>query len=186
MLVDPNGTTVVVGATSFENPTLRFLYDYWNEKRGSRPLPARADISAFEMRPHLGWVLLVDVAKDLSQFRFRLVGTLVTEYFFEDGTGKTVEEAFADRDPSVAKSISRIFRKAARDRAVVHSYGNALWAGPGFEDFQAIYLPLSDDGETVNMILHGFVFDREKVFLARQIARNNGGKLLPVPARPKD
>jgi len=186
MLADRGDTTLVVGATSFAHPTLRFLYDYWNGKRGSRALPARSDISAVDLRPHLGWVMLVDVVSDFQEFRFRLIGTLVTEYFFADGTGKTVEEVFANRDASVAKAISGLFRKSARDRVVLHTYGSARWAGPGFEEFEAIYLPLSDDGDRVNMLLHAFVFDREKVILARQIARANGGKILPMPGQRRD
>jgi hypothetical protein len=129
--------------------------------------------------------MLVDVASDLSQFRFRLVGTLVTQYFLKEGTGKTVEEVFADRDPSVAKTISALFRRSAREQAVLHTFGSALWLGPGFEEFEAIYLPLSDDGASVNMILHAFVFDRERVMMAREIARSNGGQLRPFHPRNK-
>jgi hypothetical protein len=183
MTANSSETTLVVGAKSYQHPTLDFLYRYWDKKRGQRALPRRSDIIASELRPHLGWVILVDVSDDLSQFRFRLVGTLVTQYFLTDGTGKTAEEVFADRDPSVAKAISGLFRKSAVEQAVLHTSGSALWLGPGFEEFEAIYLPLSDDGERVNMILHAFVFDRERVLMAREIARANGGQLLANPPK---
>jgi hypothetical protein len=183
MATNPAETTLIVGATGFQHPTLDFFYRYWDQKRGLRALPGRSDIITSELRPHLGWVMLVDVASDLSQFRFRLVGTLVTQYFLKEGTGKTVEEVFADRDPSVAKTISALFRRSAREQAVLHTFGSALWLGPGFEEFEAIYLPLSDDGASVNMILHAFVFDRERVMMAREIARSNGGQLPAVPPK---
>jgi hypothetical protein len=183
MAEDLGETTLLVGPTSFQHPTLDFLYRYWDEKRGQRALPRRSDIIASELRPHLGSVMLVDVVSNLDEFRYRLVGTLVTQYFLKDGTGMTVDEAFADRDPLVAKAISGLFRKSAQEHAVLHTFGNALWLGPGFEEFEAIYLPLSDDGTSVNMILHAFVFDRERVMMSREIARSNGGQLPTVPPK---
>jgi len=76
-----------------------------------------------------------------------------------------------------------MFRKTARDRLPMRSFGDAGWIAPGFEEFEAIYLPLSDDGETVNMILHAFVFDQARVLISREIARANGGTLPMQPAK---
>jgi hypothetical protein len=123
---------------------------------------------------------MIEVLPDLADFRFKLVGTYVTEYFLRDSTGKTISEAFAD-NPAVAKGVRSLMRKCAREKVVIRAEGDAGWIAPGFEEFDAIYLPLSDDGEQVNMILHGFVFDKSEVLMAREIARANGGKLLVVP-----
>ena len=49
------------------------------------------------------------------------------------------------------------------------------------EEFEAIYLPLSDDGQTVTHILHAFVCDRDRMLMARQIARLNGGECIAQP-----
>src|SRR5579872_5279369 len=45
------------------------------------------------------------------------------------------------------------------------------WLDEGMEEFEAIYLPLSEDGVNVSHILHAFVCDREKMLLTRQIAK---------------
>lgn len=166
-----------------ENETLAFLHNYWKEKRGARLMPSRADIKASELREHLGWVMLVEALPDLSEFRYKLIGTLVTQYFLSDSTGKTVAEAFAkvERPDVSTKAVSAMFRKCTRDRVIVHCFGDAGWIGRGFESFNCICLPLSDDGETANMILHAFVFDKSSVLLAREVARANGGRLLEVP-----
>ncbi len=47
------------------------------------------------------------------------------------------------------------------------------------EASEAIYLPPPDGGENVTHILHAFVCDR--MLLARQIARLNGGNILVQP-----
>ena len=39
-------------------------YDYWETKRGSRSMPARADIDPIEMKAFLPHVVLMDVLRD--------------------------------------------------------------------------------------------------------------------------
>ena len=58
-------------------------------------------------------------------------------------------------------------RKAARDQIAVRSYGGAGWLGRSFMDFDALFLPLSDDGVTANMILSAFTFDLAKLLQSR-------------------
>jgi hypothetical protein len=165
----------------FTHPTCVFLRDYWETKRGDRSMPSRADISPAQFKDHLGWVMIVEVLPGARDFRYRLIGTLVTQYFSSDGTGRTVMEAFAPNGEAVAKSVNSVFRKVARDKVVLRTAGEANWLSEGLEEFEAIYLPLSDDGETVTHILHAFVCDRDRMLLARQIARLNGGKLVAQP-----
>ncbi len=173
-----------VNPTTFAHPTLVFLREYWDRKRGDRLMPARKDIAVADLKDHLGWVMIVDVLPGLADFRYRLVGTLVTQYFLADGTGKTVSELFASQGQAAINGVQAMFRKTARDCIPMRAYGDAGWIGRGFEQFEAIYLPLSDDGETVNVILHAFVFDRSRVLMAREIARANGGQLPDQPSPP--
>jgi hypothetical protein len=174
-----------INPVNLENETLAFLLGYWNAKRGVRAMPSRGDLKVSELKEHLGWVMIVEVMPDFADFRYRLMGTLVTHYFFKDSTGKTVKEIYAGVNEAAGKGVSAIFRKCARDKAVVHVRGDSGWIGEGYEPFECICLPLSDDGETVNMILHAFVFDKSSVMLAREIARANGGEIISAPpARP--
>jgi hypothetical protein len=105
----------------------------------------------------------------------------VTQYFSSDATGKTVMEAFADSGPATAKLVNSVFRKVVRDKVVMRTAGGANWLEDGMEAFEAVYLPLSEDGVNVSHILHAFVCDREKMLLARQIAKMNGGRLITPP-----
>jgi hypothetical protein len=184
MSQSPLDTIAEENPVGFAHPTCAFLRDYWERKRGSRAMPSRADISPAQLKEHLGWVMIVEVLPGARDFRYRLIGTLVTQYFSGDSTGKTVMEAFAPNGEAVAKAVNAIFRRCARDKVVMRTTGNANWLSEGMEEFEAIYLPLSDDGETVTHILHAFVCDREKMLIARQIAKEHGGKLMaPPPAK---
>jgi len=153
------GTSVDICPVRIEHPTLAAIHDYWDAKRGGRAMPARADINPPQLREHLGWIILVDVLPDLSDFRYRLVGTKVARYFGSDGTGQTISEAFRQYGAGAIKGVQAVHRKAARDKVAVAARGEAAWLADGFDYFDSIYLPLSDDGETVNMILSAFVFD---------------------------
>lgn len=149
------------------NPILSFLRNYWESKRAGRLMPSRADIKPAEMKEYLGWIILIDVLPGCEDFRFRMIGTRVGQYFLADATGQTMREAFAAYGDAVVNGVIATHRKTARDRVVVRAYGGAGWLGRSFLDFDAIYLPLSDDGVTTNMILSAFTFDAAALIKAR-------------------
>lgn len=149
-------------------PTLAFLRAYWESKRRGRLMPARADIDPIEMKAHLGWIVLADVLPRLADFRLRLVGTLVTQYFLSDSTGKTIRESFAGAAPSVTKSVLAAFRTVARERVPLRTFGNAGWLGKEFLDFDLLLLPLSADGVNVNIVMGAFTFDLKQSLARRR------------------
>jgi hypothetical protein len=162
-----SGVSSEVDPRNLEQPVLRFLKDYWEQKRAGRAMPARADIHPSEMKEHLGWIVLVDVLPDFCDFRYRTIGSRVTQYFLQDSTGRTISEAFASYGEAAVNGTLAVHRKCARDQVVLRSHGGAGWLGRAFLDFDALYLPLSDDGTTVNMILSAFTFDRAALLKAR-------------------
>ncbi|MDO8839252.1 MAG: PAS domain-containing protein [Parvibaculum sp.] len=162
------GTTVEISPTDIEHATLAAIYSYWDKKRGTRTMPARADINPPDLREHLGWIILLDVLPDLSDFRYRLIGTKVARYFRAEATGLTVSEAFRPYGAGAVKGILAIHRKTARDRVPVMALGESAWLAEGYDNFATIYLPLSDDGEVCNMILSAFVFDYSAVRAASE------------------
>ena len=144
------------------NPTLAFLKAYWEGKRNGRSMPSRMDIDPLEMKEHLGWIILADVLGDCVDFRFRLVGTRVTDYFGRDITGKTLSESYASHGTAALKMALAVYRKVARDRLVLRTFGNAGWLGQDFLEFDQLFLPLSDDGMRANMVMSAFTFDARR------------------------
>lgn len=158
-----------VDPKKLQNPALAFLKDYWERKRGARAMPARADIRPSEMKEHLGWIMLLDVLPGAHDFRFRTVGTRVTEYFLSDATGKTLTEAFTKYGDDAVKAVLATHRKIARDGVTLRVHGGAGLFGRAFLDFDALYLPLSDTGTSANMILSAFTFDLSKLLKLRKV-----------------
>jgi hypothetical protein len=141
-----------------QHPALNFLKTYWDQKRAGRPMPSRADIRPADMKEHLGWIVLLDALSDGSDFRYRTVGTRVTQYLLADATGKMISEALAPYGPEAASTMLEFHRKAADGKVPVRAYGDADWLGRTFFELDALFLPLSDDGIRANMILSAFTF----------------------------
>ena len=110
------------------------------------------------MKEHLGWIILLDALGDGTDFRYRTVGTRVTQYLLADATGKTITEAVAQYGPHAGATMLEFHRKAADGKVSVRAHGDADWLGRTFFEFDALFLPLSDDGQQVNMILSAFTF----------------------------
>jgi len=153
------GTGYETNPASAKRPELQFLLDYWQAKRGDRAMPSRADISIRELKAQLCWICLLDVLPGADDFRYRLIGTRIVQYFRSDTTGKTVSEAFA-AVPEAGAMMLGMLRNVARDRQVVRSFGNLAWMGNDFQDFESLFLPFSDDGTSVTMIMNPFVYEK--------------------------
>ncbi|MGV8997434.1 MAG: PAS domain-containing protein [Parvibaculaceae bacterium] len=160
---------VTVDPQTLTCPTLKAVHAYWDAKRGTRSMPARADINPVELREHLGWIIMAEVLDDMADFRYRLVGTKVTRYFVNNSTGQTTSDTFAPFGQGVVNSVKAVYRKAARDHVAVYAYGQSNWVpdwkteARDFSRFDTLMLPLSDDDQTCNMLLIIFTFDYNRV-----------------------
>ena len=132
-----------------EHPRLQRLLRYWDDKRGGRPMPARRDIDPFEIPDLLPHVFLVDVGHDPLVFRFRLAGTEVNRLFGEEITGKTTDEI-------KTVGLRPVFRKAYENvvRSGQPAAATSTYEGHnGYLVYARLLLPLSADGEVIDMLL---------------------------------
>ncbi len=75
------------------NLRLRRLYAYWNERRGSRRFPARADIDPLDLTFLMGNMILIDVIEgDPPGFFIRLHGTNLAQRAGYELTGKMLND----------------------------------------------------------------------------------------------
>ena len=143
-------------ALQFELPPIchsntRALYEYWRAKCGVRSMPARRDIDPTYMpRLLLPGISLVDVVSDERRYVYRLVGTADVEVRGFDPIGQCVMDGFFGNSvEDVLASYDRVVSSAAPffDRRSFTA------ASKRYVTEETIFLPLSDDGVTVNKIL---------------------------------
>ncbi len=133
---------------------LRALKRYWDGKRGSRAMPARADLDPVDMPELLPILVLVDTAETLEEFRYRLIGTEACTGFDRDRTGAR----FADLPRSERfDELYGGYWRSFRERTPQYFHGPLASAGDRIE-FSRLTLPLSHDGNHVDMILGGIVY----------------------------
>lgn len=131
------------------HPDIRLVLEYWQEKCAGRLMPSRADIDPSDLRPFLPHITLVDVVDDARRYVYRLVGTSEVELRGYDPTGKPVSEAYFATTADDALKHYEITRTARAPHYVADPF-QAVDRFVGEED---LFLPLSNDGVTVNMIM---------------------------------
>lgn len=140
-----------VGPNDIETPYLRELFRYWEEKRGGRAMPARRDLDPLDFTFALGHVLLLDVERDPLAFRFRLHGTALVQHAQYDMTGRTVDELPNLTNRAVLQGRCR---DLIETRVPFVGRSERLLGGQLY-GYEVVWLPLSDDGEAVSMLMGG-------------------------------
>lgn len=133
-------------------PVAQQFLAYWQSKLKGRKAPRREDILPEELGKLLPWVVLIEVVGTPPRFRVRLAGTGVVQEYGAEMTGKFLD----DLDLGAARDRSlEDHRRAVREvRPVVGTFDFKTQDGR-WMSYERITLPLSADGETVNMLLCG-------------------------------
>jgi hypothetical protein len=137
--------------TDIVDPLLRRLYDYWNEKRGGRSMPSRAEIDPVEMRFILGSLLVVDVLREPLRFFVRLHGTELVRRSGYELSGKMLDEL---PQPQFRALTHRSWAKSVETRAPFHATRDRVLDGRSAR-YEVLILPLSKSGGDVDMLLVG-------------------------------
>ena len=128
------------------------LLTAWEARRKGRSFPARADFDPLDFKQFLGRMVLWDVLESPRRFRFRLVGTEWVTRFGLDPTGTIVDDypRAESRDyinDVLAKTVD--WREPTFIRRTVMLNAQVC-------EYDALFMPLAADGETIDMILCGF------------------------------
>lgn len=147
---------LVKGPAPEDLPTeeFRWLLAFWDDLRGSREMPARADFKPEQLVPYLSGIMLTDVEYDPLRFRARLVGTGIVADSGADPTGQYYDDLPASDEIILRKQWVVENRKPY--------FANNLpldWASNKFSTYSVLVMPLSADGKLVDMIMSYLRFD---------------------------
>jgi hypothetical protein len=136
-------------------PTTAAFFRYWNTKRGERAMPSRTDIDPLEMKAWLAGTALIDVKHTPNgpapyELRYRLVGTRPTELRGQDVTGMRVEIGYFGADLGAALEN---YRLVITQKTLVYDWDRTPAADGFSREGETLLLPLSSDGEVVDMVL---------------------------------
>ncbi len=142
------------------------LYRHWLGKKGGRPMPRRADIDPVEI-PGEVWpyTMLLDVlwSDGAPRFRYRRVGDVFWRTGGREPTGKFIDEVLPER-AGYRRYVVDIYEETARHCRPLFTENSFDLEGQHAPMLtRRITLPLSSDGETVNMVLSGHVFEHGRL-----------------------
>ncbi len=143
-----------------EPPMLAFVRDYWHTQRGAAIMPRRRDVAPADMKAYLPNILLTDVVRGGEDFRYRVVGSQLQRYFSGNPTGMLMSDALtAYSAPETAARTIEVYRKVIARRTPLRIRGAGSIYSQQAKLFDALLTPLSDDGESANMVLGTFTFE---------------------------
>ncbi len=138
------------------NLFLNDLHNYWQSKCGKELLPKRNQIDPIDMAKFLPYLILLDVEDDPLDFRYRLVGTGICSYLRKDYTGIKMSEI---QHQSSGNKVWSSCEKVVVGKCVVRSEDLYVCPKKDLIHSYSIMLPLTSDGERVDMILAGVEID---------------------------
>jgi hypothetical protein len=124
--------------------TLRVL---WDEKRGPKTMPSRADLSVTSLRPWLGNLALIDLTG--AEPYFRLCGTSLHRRFGGEMTRRKLNLLGEDQGANTLRQTIEMVRKTHMPAQVTHEGSSAS----GKLTYHELYVPLAHDGVHVDTVL---------------------------------
>lgn len=136
------------------DPRLQRFYAYWDARRRGRKFPARADLDPTDFPYVLGFVTLIGVQYEPLRFHFGLHGSELVRHGGYDMTGKGIEDVPGEENKRALRERC-LSLLAGRQPQWVRS-ARLLDGRP--MRYEAVWVPLSDDGETINMLMRALAY----------------------------
>jgi hypothetical protein len=148
---------------------LRALVRYWNEKRGKRDMPCRAEIDPIEIAGLLPIALIADTRDGPA--RIRLIGSETTDAYGRELRGLTIDQIeFGDFTPRWREAFGQVIASTAPVAAA-----GTFRAPPELRSVEVALMPMAGDDGVPAFIFGGMVIRQ----IARGIVRSSA---KPTPA----
>lgn len=137
--------------SSVSSAKVRQIHAHWEQVRGARLMPARADIDPSAIKPLLPNIVIAEVFHDPLRVRYRLVGTAVVEHSRFDYTGKWLHEV----DFGEPQDWIVVYEVFVQEKRPLFGHSEILFENnvrPP-QRYEFCMLPLSADGATVTGML---------------------------------
>lgn len=135
------------------HPKLQWLWNYWRSIHPAAGLPGRQHLDPAAIMGLLPNLWLVDVQQEPLRFRYRLVGTRLTQMVGWELSGHWFDEAHPHTrtDPTVLAPYAEV----VRTKQPTWRKGKPMLylTHKDFTVIERALLPLARDGETVDMLM---------------------------------
>ena len=140
----------VGGDLAFVREELIQLLRHWEQSRGGRELPTRADLLPITLPRVLPWLVMLDVINGGAEFRFRLCGTAIADILGFEPRGETLSVL----PEQLAERITVTGRYCIETRVPLRGVSSkSSMPGQEFQGTEICCLPVSNDGKTIDILV---------------------------------
>jgi hypothetical protein len=147
-------------------PSLQRVFQDWQRWRGARAFPSRADFDVLDLKYALGNISITDVLYNPVRFHYRIHSSASSGRLGFDLTGKSVD---ALPHPTYQAFIREHFLEVIVNRVPVVKRRERVLTTHEHWFVEAIVLPFSSDGETIDMLMTATKFDVPKSIAAQEL-----------------
>ncbi|MBI3515875.1 MAG: PAS domain-containing protein, partial [Proteobacteria bacterium] len=135
-------------------PPLRFLLEHWLRLSQDIGLPLARKIDPFELKPALGYIMLLEPVAGDRDFCYRLYGSRIADISGFDMTGKLLSEHPAS---TYATELGiAVYRAVVRRRRPLYTTRNPV-GGKFARRWHRLILPFADASGSITRLLCGTV-----------------------------
>ena len=146
-----NRHTVLKGPDAIVGDKSRALHAIWQKLTGDRLAPRREEVTLFLVRNLTPWLWTIDVIDDGADFRFRLTGDRIIQFLGECHAGLSLSEL--PKSPFTERLRHTLAHCVEHRRPVAVGPVQSGYEGKEHWEMEAVVLPLSEDGETINCLM---------------------------------
>jgi hypothetical protein len=143
-----------------DDPILNGLLAFWEQARGGRPMPAKADVDPLRLGARLlPFILLIDRVAETGRYRYRLCGSANAEAAGVDLTGLHVDEL--NPNPDYIAYMTGLYRRSLETARPVYSESRYMpLRSDTIRGTRRLICPLSDDGTTIDRFISAQTFQQ--------------------------
>ncbi len=135
---------------AFSDPSYHNLLDIWRAKAGERKMPSRSQMTPRDLKDHLrNLVIFERIAKNPSDFIYRLIGTKLTEVAGHV-TGKTLAETVP---PEILPRWIECGDLILDGGQPLRFLGRVHLQGREYLDAEHLYVPLANDNDVPSYVM---------------------------------
>ncbi|WP_339713531.1 PAS domain-containing protein [uncultured Sneathiella sp.] len=139
-------------------PSLLKIRDYWVTLRGSRKMPSRPEFNPAAIVRYLPYLTLVDVVENPLRFRYRLIGTRITDLAGRDSTGKWLnEELYGDK----TEDILWAYTKCVTEKTPIAVRELVQFVDKTWVTIDVALFPFGDEKGNIDIVLGAVDFTAE-------------------------
>ncbi|MBO6634460.1 PAS domain-containing protein [Parvibaculum sp.] len=153
LIVEAKATKAqLVDLSELSDPVTQYMLRYWMDKKGDRRMPSPDDMNFADFARHSSRITLIGVEHDPQRFTVRLAGEEVIASLGFNPRGRDVL-SFNEKLPGLGTLLQGFYAWLLSERRPAAVKGTQDMLDKSYKSYEAVYLPLSNDGERVDRFM---------------------------------